>query len=412
MLRYFRELLAGRGFRYYLFWDGSPRAVGREYLERGLSKSLEIFPLKINSENQEASLSEALQKAGYAGDGLEVILYGPAVFQSVVKIDTGNSDISSWIYEHKNSILPSGISDDEMVWDYQACPSGESQLLFISLSKKTHIASREEYLGTLGYRITGITPLLGLALELYGPKIAGEGEDMEFPLQLPASITSFEPSDRGLVVITRPEETGLDGQDIPSQSFEGFELRRQVLESLSFQRSAQDFLSMAYFFSVRYFQKAVVALLILAALALAGNIFLNVKENQQREKLDELAFLEGSLGRLEGDIKTLGERQKVNALLESKRTKLGEYLNAIASAKPERVWWRKLDYKVGNGLSVEGFSVGEKEAASYYGELLKAAYLGGVQLGQIAKYSPPADSPIPSKFSGELFKFKLDVKGL
>jgi hypothetical protein len=87
-------------------------------------------------------------------------------------------------------------------------------------------------------------------------------------------------------------------------------------------------------------------------------------------------------------------------------------LGTISGIKPEKVWWRKLDFEMGDKLTLEGFSVGEAEAASYYDELSKLQYFDKVELAQIARYEPPNESPIPSKYFGNLFRFKLEISGI
>lgn len=399
MLRYFGELYRDKSFTFRLFWDGGPRALGLERFSGGSPRSIEVLPLEDPD-----GVAAALSSIGHAGEAVEIVLFGPACLELLREMDGPQAEAAEWILGHKAAVIPAGLAEEDMTWDYETISHSDGKFIALAISTKAQIGLARAFLRERGLRSGGARPLLGLGLDRFGLDTL-IGLAPGFPLEVPGTKTELVRAAEGYTLATSPIGSALEGT-------RDFAAGAKPSPGLAFEGPEDDFLSKAHAFSVRYFRKIFLALLCVAALALASNALLAVEEASLGERLAEKRFLEAQLGGLQEQVEALRAEESAFEALEGKRTRIAGFLGGLAHAKPEMVWWRKLDYAGQGSLTLEGFSVGEGPATEYFGKLSSLAYLGGAELVSVTKFDPPPDSPIPGKFHGELFKFKLAVRGV
>lgn len=410
MWRYLLDLYKGSTYSYYLFWDGDFRALARIIHRRKSHSALEIFPIASDQENID-SIETMLRGLGYSGEGLNIILLGPVTFQKVEKLDESVQDLSDWIIEHKARIIPASIDDDEMLWDYRTYDVQDASFLCVAVSKRKIIHDLSDYLKKSNLKIVSLRPLLGLALDQFGIERILE-EDVDFPIPIPGIQNRVISTESGFVLRTIPK-------DLPAQDY-SIEHKKVVASidlkgsssGLYFEKYSPDFLARMHSFAAKWFRPATVSLLLALALTVLLNVFLILGENSQAEKLSELQFLQTNLENIEDQIDNLKGRHNLYEKLTSLKSPMTSYLSAVASEKPENLWWRRLEYNTGKGLTIEGFCIEEEEAANYYQSLATTDFFGRLELSQITKHKARDNSRIPQKFHSRLYRFRLDIGGI
>lgn len=398
-----RELYAGVRYRYFLFWDGTPRAVGRLKMLRGRFQNLAIIALAADAEGSDLDI-EPLGRLGYAGEGVEVELFGPAAYQTIHQLDN-TTMAADWIISHRDEFLPAGMVETDFSWDYQEYSHEHAHYLALAAAQNAGIAAASDCLTRKDLRINAVGPLLGFSLEIFG--IDQLLRQSDFPLPIPGIKTQLAATDRGLILLSLPDPT--------TSSTISVDINRDQppeAEALYFNQSAPDLLGKFHGLACRYFRKLVVATLSLLLLASVGSAVISIPEARQQEMLQELKFLQANLARVEEQIGDMKKEYAALCLREGQRTRMADYLNALARAKPDQIWWRKISLGQDGGFSLEGFAVGQKAATGYLHALKSLPFLPGTEMAKLAKYTPAVDSPIPGKFAGELFVFKLDLVGV
>jgi len=409
--RFLNELYQGTDYSFYLFWDGGPRAIGREKVARG---KIESFTIHRLASKEDGDAVEALQaklgELGYCGEPVEIILFGPAAIQSLWRMEDPNQEAAEWVIQNRDRILPAAISEDDLIFDFCGIELDGEKYLCTAFSRKSII----EALTTQGslkdmVNIGGVRPLLALGIEKIGlGKLLENASD--FPIRIPGTSSFLSDSNGDYHLVSHRENDSADHPapecESPSVSSDG------QAAGLWLYQTASDFLTQVHRYSIKRFNLILNVLLAAAILIIGTNLFLTAWENRQNEKLEELKFLKSDLERLNRDIKSLEKESQEIIRAEGLRSRLSMGMGAAAHFKPERLWWRKLEYKSGEKLIIEGFCVGQEEASGYCRRLLQSGYFSEVELGQLLKYEPAVDSPIPSKFHSDIYKFRLDISGI
>jgi Tfp pilus assembly protein PilN len=410
MWRYLLDLYKGSTYSFHLFWDGNFRALARIARTRKNKRILEIFPIGRDEGNLD-SVEQILRDQGYSGEGVNIVLLGPATFQRIGKLDESVQDLSDWIIEHKSRLIPAGIDEDEMLWDYGTYEFKDSAFLCTSATRKEVIPDIKEDLKESNLRIVSFRPLLGFALDQFGiGRILDEAG--EFPIQIPGVQNNVISTESGFVLRTIPEDVPAEDLSNKANILTASNDLTDASCSLFFQKSSPDFLTRMHSLAAKWFRPAVVSLLLTLVLTVLLNVFLILNESTQAEKLSELKFLQSNLASIEEQIDTLKGRHNLFERLTSLRSHMAPYINAVASTRPEKLWWRRLEFNSGKGLTIEGFCVREEEAAAYYQNLANTPYFGRLELSQIAKYRARDNSQIPEKFHSQLYRFRLDIGGI
>ncbi len=404
MRRFIKDLYDGKETAYYLFWDNGISGIGRTIQKRNGNRRIEILP------QLDQSIKAQLDKLEYAGEGINVVLFGPAAIQKIEKLNKNNQDVSDWIIEHKDRIFPTGINEDETKWDYQTISSGEDRYLCFSISRKETVSNISTLLAEQGLRIDSIGPLIGFVLDNFGTEVLFAGE-RDFPIKIPGTRTAFVKTDSGFLLNSFKESKGLENE-IDEPNIVNSNVRVASKIDLFYEKVSRDLLSKVHLIVLNLFKPVVRIASAFLILIVCLNVLLAYSEGQRTEQLSELQFLQYNLENINNQISVLKKQHSVYEKLTGYRSNISPYLNAIAIAKPSKVWWRKLDYDVGRNLSIEGFCLGDDEAAAYYRDLSRTGYFGSLEIAKIVKYPINKKSKIPRKYNGNVYKYKLDIGGV
>jgi hypothetical protein len=352
-----------------------------------------------------------LDQLNYSGERIDVILFGPAASQSIWPLSDANTEIADWVIQHKDVIVSAGIPDEEVILDYVLLNDDAGRFLAVSVCRNATIEKiRCTFESDFKLHMGNVRPLLGLLLKgnSLGAIMTGAVEP-SFPL--PGIESRLKSSGDGYHLMSqrvgRPKTLRIEGiepDSLPS------DLNHR--EALIFGKGEDSFQTRLHRFALGRFKLLFNGLLIVALTAAVANVTLAVFESKRAEELQEYKFLEASLKKLQGEANDLQEKSGNLNKLKGLKSHLASGLSAVASFKPDKVWWRKIDYKVEGTLSIEGYSVGEDDLALYSGKLKESDLFGSVEMGQIAKYIPPPDSPIPAKFHPDVMKYKLLISGV
>ena len=306
MLRYFKELYNGIEYKYLLFWDNSPKAFGKITLIHGKFRKIEFLPLATDP-SQSGGLAEGLSGLGYAGEGIDVIFFGPANIQLIRQIEDEDSDISDWIVEHKSELLPLGIPEEEVCWDYASYVANDNKYIGFLVGREKQITAAKAFANNYNIRINSFRPFLGLILEVtdIDSLLAAEAD---IPLQIPGTTTAIEYTSKGFLLSTKASN-GFQGDS--KQEFTLAKPRpgkSTSLEMLIYEKNKSDLLNKIYQWSFRYFRVAVNGIMVFSIIVFALVLYLAIQENGRIEKIEEMNFLDANLNALKNQTESLRKR--------------------------------------------------------------------------------------------------------
>ena len=294
--------------------------------------------------------------------------------------------------------------------DYKTYEINDNRYLCISLLIRKTLLDLQDDLNKVDLRVIAVVPLISFGIRYYGLKhIIDNGPG--FPLQLPDIRFSLELTESSYILgsapIKNPEES-----DHYSSNFHLKASNDQIEEGLYFQKTAGDIISRIYSLSIGWMKPVIVGVISFLAIMVLFNLIITAFEIKGSEKLDEYQFLQANLESIYKQIENIEQKQNLVYKLETHRRDLASYLTAVAYEKPEKLWWRKLKYEIEGGLTLEGFCVGEEGTATYYKKLAESHYFYGLELSKMEKYTIRENSRIPSKYHDQIYKFRLDIRGI
>jgi Tfp pilus assembly protein PilN len=425
-----KELYAGIPTRYFLFLEGSRCFLALVNSNSAKGTKPKIIDLGAwNSEGEFEESKEILQKTGYGGEDITVLLAGPLVFQKISLLGNSSDTYEDLLLRDKTALWPKGIPDDELLFDYVPLENdGGTKAIYTAFIKKKTIENIEIYSRQIGLKVTNISTLFGtyfISDYSQNPEILINGTEI-VGLTIREELTNSEEQIKSVVYFPLDGDGGntpcakleddakvvkVSGEDlIGSLNSKHYGESKLIDFGGTGASKAANFFLLA----LKLFRPLVKLLLIFSAILVFANIYLSIKESSMGEGLLIYKSKAESIEHLKSEVNLLqGKANYINDILGGK-THLAAYLAQIGQKNPEKAWLRHLTLSVnkgsGNKLSLAGLASGEEAGLELFRFLSESKLFTNARLKDLSKVAEKSDYGVPPEYEDNLFKFSIEME--